>query len=173
MRRLGIVAVGLALVVGLLVLGACGGRDAELQEYARQMQGYFDAINGGRPDTDALKKLTDIHPARELGNAHGRLVQAAEMAVLAHEHAKELEPLEQQRFNREYPGDNAIVACVNSIDTFMWWSTSQTFREACGLEDAAFDAYVNAVLDWAQALSKACGGTGWYSASLAIEMCLS
>ena len=173
MKRVALAATGLALVVGLLVLGACGGRDAELQEYARQMQGYFDATNGVRPDTDALKKLTDIQPPRELGDTHRKLVQAAQIAVLAHKHAQELEGLEQLRFTRQYPGDGAIVACVNSIDTFMWDSTSLTFREACGLEDATFEAYVNAELDWAQALSKACGGTGWYSASLAIEMCLS
>jgi hypothetical protein len=169
MRRLGIVAVGLLVIVST----GCSGADGRVKEYARQMQGYFSGFTI-TPERDDVENIAAIEPPRELALRHEGLKVAAAMVMLAEEHEAVLEASEQQRLDQEQGAGGDVISCVNmEYDTGMTHWASVALRQACSLHDAALDAYAQAELEWSMALSKACGGPDWaVMPSSAIDECL-
>ena len=168
MKRFVIAAVGLALV-----LPACGD-DGQLQEYARQMQGYFDGMfPDPAPELDDLEKLVQIPAPLEVEQAHEGLTWATRLVVFTDGHARYLEGMDQLRAERE--GVDELIACINIQEHPSTYApyASLELEQACALEEMAFNAYVNETIQWSRALSKACGGPDWVVLeSSAIEACL-
>jgi len=152
MKRLAIVAVGLALVLGIGP-GCEAGPSSEMKDYAREMKQWYDSVSAV-PVREDLVRLHSINNPAEMYWVHELLRSTVASLVLADEDVQRLEYRDQTCANRSFG------------------SVSPELEMACERRDAADTAYVAAEFVWAEWMSEACG-LGWpISYFEAIDGCL-
>jgi hypothetical protein len=150
MRRLGIVAVALTLVLCIGIGAGCeAGPSSEMKDYAHEMGQWYDGFII-TPERGDLELLASIDVPREMQLAHSLLYSTAASKVLADEDVRRLEERDM-RLRQE--GDDEVKACVNRA----YFVLSFDLEMACDRQDAALNAYIQADINWAESMSEACG----------------
>jgi hypothetical protein len=149
-------------LAGLLFFGACRGENGELLEYARQMDGYFGDVDNQRMP-EGIERLASLQPPDEMRSSHDRLVESTRLAALADAHVwmvwMNMNPRVEMWEGQSSP-------C--QLDT-----NDLVLQEACQISQMAESAYLRDTSEWAETLSRACGGSDSEAIpTSAIDTCL-